>query len=377
MVTGMEGMRLALFMPRDTAFYRRLFSEMKRGLRQAGFEVAGGTLWLDEEGMSRFVGEFRPRAVLEMNRSRAQIPWFPKDVIHIGWIVDLWGRPLEAFGESEILYFFERGWAKKVQSWRWGGGFVDWLPPGFCPDSFFHEAILPDVDFSFAGHIPKPWNKEELSRQVCDGVRFADFFDYCRRNTKRYYRFGAKVVKRLCGRDIVIKDQSLWYDMEMRGARIINRVNLLNTVLAVSGSIALYGNENWLEWPEFSKFYQGDMRTGKDLRRAILRSRLPIHEGSETHFRILEIMGSGSCLFFYLNPFRVQQKRDIDILCEPGIHYIPFSQDDLQDKARFFLTHEHERQRIGQAAQALAHKAHTWRHRALKISRDIMRILSG
>ncbi len=336
--------KLALFLPCQTPFYTALFEDMKKGFEQAGFTVDGGPRLLDRKELLDFCQQFKPEAVFEMNRSRAQMPWFPKNIIHIGWIVDLFGHPDTYYNGSEILYFFEYRRAKTY--WRkWytihgdsPRGVIDWLPPGYSPDSYFTEDIKPAVNFSFIGHIPLPWNREEFDRKLGDNVTFEDFYDCCKKpeNTARFYRYGKKEIARLLGQNLSIEGQRLNYDVHVRIGRMLCRATMMRCLLSVNDSVRIYGPHNWQKWREFSSFYHSFLCSAVDFRRATLSSRIGVHEGYGTHFRLFDIMGTGRCVFFHNNPHRTFLKkecREIELLFEPDRHFIYFDADDVREKS--------------------------------------------
>ena len=377
--------RIALFLPRPTPFYTTLFKQMKEGFEQAGFSVGGYTNLLGQKELLEFCRSFRPEAIFEMNRSRVQIPYLPPDIIHIGWIVDLLGGPYTYYGESEILYFFEERRAREYPG-KWLKKYgtkpkclSDWLPPGHSPDTYYREKITPSMDFSFIGHIPSPWREEELHRVIGDNITFEDFYNCCKdkKHTARFYKYGEKEVARVLGQPIFIEGQKLKYDVYIRIGRMLCRVGMMRCLLSSNASIRIYGPDNWQKWGEFSTYYDRFLNTPDEIRHATLCSRIGVHEGYGTHFRLFDIMATGRCVFFHKNPFRTfkdPKSREIELLFEPDKHFIYFDDGDVHEKSKYYLNNNQAREKIVQEAYKLVHAKHKWSDRALKIKKDLEKV---
>ena len=83
----MRARRLSVFLPRPTGFYRGLLPQILRGFEQAGFEVSGTTQLLGEAELVEWCREHRADVVFEMNRSRSQVPFLPRSVKHVSWVL--------------------------------------------------------------------------------------------------------------------------------------------------------------------------------------------------------------------------------------------------------------------------------------------------
>ncbi len=135
--------RIAIFLPRPTPFYITLFQGIKKGFEKVGFTVSGQVENLGRDALLKFCRKFKPHTIFEMNRSRAQIPWLPKEIVHIAWIVDLLGNRPEHYRNSEVIYFFEEPLARTyndlyhVKFHKTPETLVDWLPPRFCAGCIF------------------------------------------------------------------------------------------------------------------------------------------------------------------------------------------------------------------------------------------------
>ena len=134
--------RAAIFFQKYTPFNRDLISAMKRGLEAHGTEVFCGLEYPDESSMIGFCRNFRPDVIFEMNRTRNEVPYLPKEIKHIAWIVDTNGRENSYFSGSDIIYFIGANWLRANSS---GSALTEWLPPGVCGESYYYEKAYEDV----------------------------------------------------------------------------------------------------------------------------------------------------------------------------------------------------------------------------------------
>ena len=106
----MKPLRLSVFLPRPTGFYRGLLPQMLRGFEQAGFEVSGTTEHLGEAELLDWCRSHKTDVVFEMNRTRSEVPFLPRSILHISWVVDFLGRTEAQIQGSDLTYFFTTGW---------------------------------------------------------------------------------------------------------------------------------------------------------------------------------------------------------------------------------------------------------------------------
>ncbi len=378
-------MRIAIFLPKSTPFYMSTLFAMKRGFEAHGVEVVGWTNLPESEHLIEFCRQYKPDAIIEMNRSRNDVPELPRNVRHVAWIVDAGARKLDDYRDSEVLYFFASGF-KKLYTVP-AAGVVDWLPPGFCSDVYRSEPASPQVEFMFAGHIPLPWTKEELDRVIYrDAHRTVLFGEVASACFSEWDKLGGlcmlqpgevrktikDCMKTLAGCAVLLDAPALAYDVYVRNVRLYHRTKLMDSVLSVSDSVMLYGSENWSKWSRYAQYFNGFLSDPGELRRAYQDSSFVLHEGVGLHFRTFDCMGSGSVLT-YVSSVEDDQPEGINSLFEPHRHYIPVSKENMPDVVAGYRSNERARRRIGEQAAELVHAKHTWRHRAEKILKDLRR----
>jgi len=91
-------------------------------------------------------------------------------------------------------------------------------------------------------------------------------------------------------------------------------------------------------------------------------------DGISCNLRVWELVGS-----------RVFQlcSRSKHVPLKDGIHYVAWDNDqDMLDKARYYATHDAEREQIAQQGYEEAVKRHTWWHRAVEY-RELVRKYYG
>ena len=104
------------------------------------------------------------------------------------------------------------------------------------------------------------------------------------------------------------------------------------------------------------------------------------------HFRSMDCLAAGSMLFYCTRrkstdvqgPWNWRQPSgnmsDYQPLLLPGEHYVEYYPGELAEKSRYYLAHPEQIQKIrGNAREAIL-AGHTWRHRALKIARDLQQL---
>ncbi len=376
-------MKIGVFLPQKNHFYQHIATALKSAFEAHGLEVYCDLTLYEPKALSHFCREFKPDCIFEMNRSRNELPKLSRNIIHISWIVDLLGRDINDIQESEIIYFFGSGW-KNIHTNK-HGSLVDWLPPGFCPQTYKLSQHRKIVDSSFIGHIPRPWSRPELERIVGTGktgqYTFRQLFEQCRSTwdehgglhrlrPEQYLRLVKEVLSKGIGADFHLSDRTMKYDIETRSTRMINRQHMIDLALSMSTSVSLYGPKNWLDWDRYRPYYRGYLNNHQDIRRIYQESKLNLHEGIGLHFRTLDCMGSGGVLAF--KPTSRDDLPDgINSHFEPFQHYLPLDIDGDMEHLQHYLQQNNELSRIAKEAAKLAHQKHTWQNRCKKIVSDI------
>jgi len=395
----MRARRLSIFLPRPTGFYRGLLPQMLEGFAQAGFDVNGTTELLGEAQLLEWCRLHGTDVVFEMNRTRSEVPFLPRAVRHVTWIVDFQGRAEAQIKGSDITYFFTTGW---VSSFPYDT-FADWLPPGTCPSTYAPRAVAFASDVSVAGHVPAPWSEQELNRNLSRTQRplsfrafLSPYLDYLgatehRLNTllepprvthETHWAEANRIVEAATGGRLV-DDPVIKYDILGRLPRTGLRPNMVNEALRAGHSLRIYGTPGWSAWPEFAPHYRGFLEQPADMAEAYESSRMNLHEGEGMHFRSLDCLASGG-LLLYCTKRKSTDLRGGWSFCPsgtnvyqpgpplaPGQHFVEYYPGELAEKARYYLEHPAEAAALRQRARSAICEHHTWRHRALKVARDL------
>lgn len=380
-----KNQRIAIFFPRCNFFYISLYFSFKRSFEKHGCEVGGWPLLLDEPGMAAFLSAYKPDIILEMNRSRNQAPWLPESVIHIAWIVDLGSLTINDYQASDIIYFFNKRWLAIHN--HHGSSLVKWLPPGYEPRDYRFARGVEDSNFSFAGHIPAPWTREELSREIQVGaqqtVTFRDFADKCSQAwanplvpiTPDQPCIAHSTLSSYCLDDWLARaDHKLVYDINCRLGRLFGRRKLIDLGLSVSTSFELYGSPNWRLWPQYQHHYKGELYTPEELASLYQRTRINLHEGVSLHMRLFDCMAAGGFMLYLTQQGFDFSHNPIHQFFESGTHYIATDAADFRACAHHFLDNSEARRTIATQAAELVHNEHTWEHRVSDILSDIQLI---
>ncbi|MBD9362044.1 glycosyltransferase family protein [Methylomonas fluvii] len=374
--------RIALFLPNITPFYITLFFSIKKALESHGFQVIGWPGLLAGNELIEFCKRGRPDIVFEMNRTRSDIPEFPKDIIHIAWIVDNQGRKINTFSGSDIIYLFWQNWMKDCQASA--TKIMDWFPPGVDKDIYYPESLDFISDVSFVGHLSFPWTSRELKRVIYKSsdfvVTFADALrhledgvlkvDLTGFNEDDYIAVALSFLPESHRRQINL-DNCVQYDLGCRAVlRMMFRRKLLDMAAACDVSLRFYGPGGWGKWDKYRPYYQTTLTDPDDIRRVYGSSRINLHEGVGVHFRTLDCMASGGLLFYLAGPDD-KITGGIRTVFTPGIHYVEVQEANFSEKVAFYLAHPEERLEICDKASLEVLQKHTWNHRVQKLVDDL------
>jgi len=374
---------IALFMPSQTPFYTGLFSAIKKSLEHLSYKVVGGCKLLEGDELLSFINKNTPSIFFEMNRCKAEIKHFPKNILHITWIVDLWGRKLSDIQGSEIVYFFSTEWLKDYKSNS--NCKVDWLPPASDPDYYFPiNDTNKKCKSVFIGHISNPWKKNDLERIFLEKnnnkILFSDILDSFEKkwsvqdeivNNDCYLKEVQDWIKKNYLINFEITDPVMRYDVGCRIIRKGRREFFLDTLLENVNilPLSIYGKKTWLKWDKYSEFYKKELMTPEEMNTVFNQSELVIHEGVGFHFRLFDAMLSGIPLLLRkseqdnawggLSTYFCENEDyiSIDINKTDTLKSINMSKERLED--------------ISNNARRKVLMHHTWNHRLDKVVKDI------
>jgi len=380
---------ISIFISNDTVFYRRIFGWLEKSFDQAGIKVSGCCRLLSESEMYLWLGHNKPDAIFEMNRVKDDIPiLYDLGIPHITWIVDFQGRTENHIKGSDITYFFEPGWDTNYDV----GGLQDWLPPGTCTKTFTPCQLIHGVDaeFSFIGHIPKPWSDEELMRKI-DSESEATFeallysYEKYLQDTKyeiKTHNDLEDIIKNICHKLSINEnslDTDIYYDLMERTKRLNNRVELLNFALKKSDSVAIYGSPNWKEWPAYKKYYKYFIDCSNEMNVIHQTSMINLHDGVSFHFRAIDCMASGGVVFFYDNNVGQNYRGRRELAPVRGLHdffdhqwhFYTFRENNFDDVYENFIRNNDSQNKAKSEMINIINSHHTWGHRVNKILNDI------
>lgn len=347
---------------------------MINGFKKLEVIANGYTGHLGEEALLHWCETYQPDVIFEMNRSRVEVPFLPNTIKHIAWIVDTNGRNIDRFSGSDLTYYFWSKWTKENTL----DTFNDYLPPGACEDSYLPLKLNQDKDYSFVGHIPKPWTEEELLRNIAEEgeLTFTDFLNEFQKKLKNipfmglsnceYISLAEKLFEE---RSLKLKqDKTILYDIGCRTLRMKNRLETLELFLGIDGELAIYGPDNWMNWDKYSKFYRGFLSNESQMNEVYCSTQFNIHEGVGIHFRLLDCMLSNAIVL--LRDAAENNERAF----EEGTHFISFDEHNLKDKVDQYKNDEVSLNCIRENAREEVLSKHTWRHRFNKILNDFKQL---
>ncbi len=374
---------LALFMPSETPFYFGLFKAMKKSFETNGFSVVGACQLLEDKELKNFINQYNPSIFFEMNRCKAEINHFPENILHICWIVDLWGRKLSDIKGSEIIYFFSTEWLKDFKADYHCK--IDWLPPASDPDTYFpiknSEKLYNSV---FVGHISNPWEERLLKRIIYKKnnteILFSDILDNFEYpwaiqddivNNDCYIKEVTAWIKKRFSVNVDINDSVLRYDIGCRIIRKGRREVFLDWLLSNTQiqPLAIFGSENWTKWAKYKPYYKNELKTPNEMNKVFNQSNTVIHEGVGFHFRLFDAMLSGIPILLR------KSKQDsleggLNTYFEENIDYISYDLSKTNNSYTNTISKETLKE-ISENGRKKALKYHTWDTRLLKVAKDI------
>ncbi|MEW5769673.1 MAG: glycosyltransferase [Pseudomonadota bacterium] len=386
--------RIALFARHYSVYDYSMLRGLATGFMAAGTETVFLPRLLNADELRGFCATYRPDAVLEINRNRADAEGLPDAVRHIAWIQD---PPHHRAGQdlgcaSDLNYFMTCpdaiGYAPG-RAERWGLLFT-----GIDTRFAFPGEQAAGSDFSIIGFLPPPVGTHELYGEPCPGtaLRFGEIFDaYAERywaamthgpqppvSHAQVMALFDDCLRGLTGHDLagLRLEPDTRRQVEFAVITLISRSParraLADTVLRVSGSLRIYGNADWQKWPAYAPYYRGYLDGPSAVCDVLRGTRLNLHNnmnGFSMHSRVLDSMACGRPILVESSPFDTAEC-GIARHFEPWVHYLPFTFDTLEGVARQWLEDEAGRRRMGQAAARAVQDGHTWRDRARQIQRD-------
>lgn len=373
-------MRILFYFNSNSEFYSNLFYSIKRGFEEAQCIVEGEPKVLDSDTLRKKILSFQPDFVLEINRTKSEIDNFPEDVLHVSWLFDLWEtEPKDMY--SDIIYTFGYSWLKRFP--KTCAKYITCLPPATDESIYKPINIEKKFDFSFFGHIPKPWKEDELNRKVgyqdTKPILFKDILSgvesalLSQKNPflSNSNRFSFKLFQKKHNFKFIPNlSNSLQYDITARIFRLENRLRFLNLIKETSDNISIYGT-NWEQHKDFKRFFKGYITSPHDINKAIQSSKVMLHDNHNFHFRILDSMAGGIPVTMTV-PKKTNDNLELFGL-KKDIHYLEV---DVFNKKPFSLPSKKQLNYISINAINLVKERHLWKHRAETILNDVSKLLN-
>jgi len=287
----------------------------------------------------------------------------------------LWNRPPHEL-YSDIIYTFGYYWINIFP--KSCAKYIACLPPA-TDDSIFKPLDREKLfDFSFFGHIPKPWNQKELNRivgyQKNKSIYFKDILGHIESALLREANPFLSMENQFSFESFQKEYEfefapnlahNLQYDIKTRVFRQKNRSHFLNIMKQTSNNISIFGT-NWELHDDFSDFHRGYIDSPSDINIAIQESKIMLHDNHNLHFRILDAMANGT-------PVTVTSPRKSSDALElygfiKDVHYLEV---DIFDKKHFEMPSTQVLNTISENAMKIVKENHLWKHRARTILNDL------
>lgn len=366
-------MKIFLFFESDSLWYQELYQSVKSAFEEAGCTVIGSTTLLEPNKLIQLIDKEQPDFVFEHNRTKDEVPNFPKDVKHISWIIDFRGRDYAQLSGSDILYVWAQDWVQRFENA--GVCNVKFLPPATNAEIYQPlKDVQPQYDLVFLGHISKEWTQRELNR-------FIGF----RKGQKYYFKDILPLVQEyVLTKDVKVPifeylesmgvefkqpiEQTVTYDIVSRIFRQTRREHFIDTSLQVSNKLIIYGSENWKLYSKYQNFYAHYIQSPTKLNRAMQQARVLLHDGNYPHFRTFDAMASGVAVAAAVPPHNFD-----DPWGKLGFNHLEHycAVDTFTAQPDLSVLHNTKRlKEIANNAREKVLNEHLWIHRALKVLQD-------
>jgi hypothetical protein len=416
-------MRFLIVPALPTAYDRRMIAGLARALRALGHEAEAAGSPLSERQVVARCAEINADIVIEINRLRPIEPPLPDHVRHIAWFQDVFtGTFAEArdrIRNNDIVYTL--GAADDLGITSALDCKVDCLFTGVDEEIITAtSAVTQDIDFSLCGFlrapfpqvtglakaslwllnilldsmpVPTSWIsaplphaevivlrdtimrnyqplRGELDIHKLAAITSHAAQDYIEHGPALLPGFVAELAKARRRSTIERYISSLVREYP----RMLDRIALIDSVLAISTSLELYGT-GWDYHPRFQQYYRGNLTSQEGLLGVYRRTRLNLANnthGLGLHSRTIECMAVGSFIFMHKSP-RELNAGGMRTSFEPGVHYGSYTPETIEGDAAYWLRDEARRRDVGMRAAAVVKEGHLWRHRAQQITRDLSR----
>ena len=343
--------------------------------------------------------------VMQVNRTRVPDVKLPGRVRYISWYQDVFPETTKNFSErfhdSDILYAL--GDPEVLGLHTEMPCYVGSLLSGVDQKTFNHMKTYGEetVDFSLCGFIPAPPQTRglfkimqetvELNYQPLHGSLDIHALETeIRKNMAPYpnkftiakswllniiYRLRHGLKKNDGSERHLLSpfERSIsFYTREY--PRLLDRVALIDQVLAISQSLELFG-PGWDRHDKYKTYFKGVISRLEDLLDVYRRSSINLANnthGLGLHSRTLECMAVGGFVFTHESPH--DNKSGGMLTCfEPGLHFGSFNTDNMQEQAKRWLADEKKRLEAGKQASAIVSQQHCWQHRARQVINDLLK----
>ena len=169
----------------------------------------------------------------------------------------------------------------------------------------------------------------------------------------------------------VTADEGLTFFFTMSFVRFLNRRFIAQSMIKASKKTAFWGPAQWLTWPNFAPYHQGELFSVHELFGSYVDTAITLHStGTNLHIRVSDGMSLGAAIAIIDNtndegPFGMRQ------YFEPDVDFIQINHDNMVDKLKFYLKKPDTLQKIGQSAREKIFKNLTWKHQCGMILRDL------
>jgi len=362
---------------------------LREGFQKFGIEVV--TAWPHPTGQfyESIVENFCPDAVLEINRSKDQIPNRKHDVCHVTILHESQVDQFlfhETNGSSELYYSIMQpslfGYPKEL----------DKRAKPFIAGADLHIAERVQrrkkkFDLGLIEEVPHPKIISKqflLSSLVPKQPRYGTFKDLIlflkideysilrssdiKKSVRKYFKQKGNISVGSTFLNKIVSFCTMF-------AHSLHRMRMASLMIKTRRNTAFWGASLWKTWKQFAPYYQGEISSAQSLYDAILSTHINVHRtGINLHSRITDAMTVGVSNAIMHNdsdsgPFGIEQ------FFEPDVDFIRFDFDNFSDKIREYLKYPKRIDEISQHASQKIRTQYTWKNICHRMLNDIKKML--
>ena len=383
-----QRLRILFLATSYSTYTQHSLRDLAEGFRNLGHEVVfekereGAGVGVRQDVVLKTLVDSRPDLAFCVDHFRFEFPWFPKHIPFLTWVQDLlpgvWRINEEGnLAENDFIFSFSKKWIDSglLNPEKLISSEAVLLPVTASPKVFKPlPGLKKKYDVSFVSHLPPPsatlyglLEAEDIGDEEKNSIRsFIDWFERTDWNEIRalqacdkddfdmWLRSTATSVGVPEGKQYWWMD---WYDHNGMETPLFHHVMMIlklrpvRALLTADLDVAVFGR-NWHEYPETAGAAKGVTGNGSELNRIYNLSRINLNAspGTTYHMKAPEVIASGNFMLTMRVPLPHDNLPITHFFEEDSEIVLCSNEDELVEKAKYYLGHPEKGEAIARAA---------------------------